>query len=593
MLRSISSWSLTAKLSAIIVSINLLGILGLAIFTWRSETANYMLLTSKGWSQNTTQFATLAAGGIKWGKSEVVADAYAIYREDASLNLVQFAAFTPDLKPVNTWQRPDLAGLPPEGDLLKAAASRPDKLTLVSTGENGELMMITAPLPVDKSGKTGGYVVATWTAQALFAQIQRQVLIAITLEAGVVFASIAVFMLAMRRIVGKPLQFLSARISALQQGDLQTQVVFQDKGDEVGFLARSVEGFRKDAIDQREQRRVAEEQQEVLNGERMRNARMAEDNALIQARIVAEIGSALERLAKGDLDTELHDMGPEFQKLQSDFNRMVQAVASTITEIKEAAENVQSGAGDLSTQAEQLARRTEQQAASLEETAAALAQVTATVHASSQRASATGAMIEDAKSEANHSAKVVRNAIGAMDRIQHSSSQIGQIIGVIDEIAFQTNLLALNAGVEAARAGDAGKGFAVVAQEVRELAQRSANAAKEIKHLVQVSSAEVGSGVELVNKTGDALLKIEQHITSVADGIGDIVESYRQQSTGLQEINSSVNSMDQTTQQNAAMVEEVSAASHDLLSQSQILQSSADRFVLGSGRAKIAARRAA
>lgn len=202
-------------------------------------------------------------------------------------------------------------------------------------------------------------------------------------------------------------------------------------------------------------------------------------------------------------------------------------------------------------------------------------------------------MVDNAKSEANHSAKVVRNAIGAMDRIQHSSSQIGKIIGVIDEIAFQTNLLALNAGVEAARAGEAGKGFAVVAQEVRELAQRSANAAKEIKNLVQVSSAEVGSGVELVNQTGDALLKIELHITSIADGIGEIVESYRQQSTGLQEINTSVNSMDHTTQQNAAMVEEVSAASHDLLSQSRILQTTANRFVLASDGGKSASRRAA
>lgn len=171
MLRSISSWSLTAKLSAIIISINLLGIIGLAIFTWRSETANYMQMASKSWSQNTTQFATLAAGGIKWGKADVVAEAYSIYRDDTSLNLVQFVAFNPDLKPINTWRRPDISGLPAESELVKAAAARPDKLSLISTGENGGLVMITAPLPVDKTGKAGGYIVATWTAETLVAQI--------------------------------------------------------------------------------------------------------------------------------------------------------------------------------------------------------------------------------------------------------------------------------------------------------------------------------------------------------------------------------------------------------------------------------------
>lgn len=592
-MRSLHSLSLSAKLAGIIISINLLGILGLAFLTWKSESENYMVMASKNWSQSTSQFATLSAGGVKWGKADVVADAYALYRNDPTLNLVQFAAFNADLKPVNTWKRGEVEGLPSDGELLKAAEARPENPSVQFAGHEGQLVVVVAPLPADKNGKAGGYVVATWTAEAILAQITRQVLVAISFEAGVVFISLGVFVFAMRRVVGQPLKLLSARITDLEQGDLQGEVVFQHKGDEMGFLARSIERFRKDAIEQHAQRRLAEEQQATINEERSRNALMAEQNAATQKRIMSDVGSALERLAKGDLSAQLRDMGPEFEKLQTDFNRMVDAVATTITQIKEAAENVQGGAGDLSNQAEQLAKRTEQQAAALEETAAAIEQMTVTVRASSQRASNTGTMVNTAKAEANHSAHVVRNAIGAMDRIQHSSSQIGQIIGVIDEIAFQTNLLALNAGVEAARAGEAGKGFAVVAQEVRELAQRSANAAKEIKQLVQVSNAEVGSGVELVNQTGDALLKIEQQITAIADGIGEIVESYRQQSSGLHEINTSVNSMDQTTQQNAAMVEEVSAASHDLLIQSRILQENADRFHLASAGGNRPARRVA
>lgn len=541
-----------------------------------------MQMVSQGWVQNTTQFATLAAGGVKWSKPEVIAEAYALYRDDPTLNLVQFVAFAPDMKAVSAWSRPQVIGLPTEADLKSAAEARPEKPVLSRAGASGELVVITAPLPLDKNGKAAGWVVATWTADSILSLIRHQVLVEIALETSVVFLSLGAFIFAMRRVVGQPLRMLSDRIANLQGGDMESDVVFQEKQDEIGFLARAIDRFRRDAIDQQIQRRTAQEQQQLIDVERTRNARMSEDNASAQRRIMDEVGSALERLAQGDLSTELRDLGPEFDKLRADFNRTVQAVAAAITKIKDAAGNVEGGAGDLSNQAEQLARRTEQQAAALEETAAALAQVTSTVQASSQRASITGNMVTETKSDAHQSAIVVRNAIGAMDRIQSSSSQIGQIIGVIDEIAFQTNLLALNAGVEAARAGEAGKGFAVVAQEVRELAQRSATAAKEIKNLVEVSSSEVGSGVQLVNQTGDALLKIEQQITSIANGIGEIVDSYQQQSSGLSEINASLNSMDQTTQQNAAMVEEVSAACHDLLEQSRVLQATSNAFQLAS-----------
>ncbi|MBP7650287.1 MAG: methyl-accepting chemotaxis protein, partial [Phenylobacterium sp.] len=211
-----------------------------------------------------------------------------------------------------------------------------------------------------------------------------------------------------------------------------------------------------------------------------------------------------------------------------------------------------------------LSRRTEQQAASLEETAAALDEITATVKKSADGASHARAVVQTAKTGAADGGEIVRQAVLAMGEIEKSSTQISQIIGVIDEIAFQTNLLALNAGVEAARAGEAGKGFAVVASEVRALAQRSAEAAKEIKALISASSTQVGSGVQLVGKTGQALEMLVAQVDEIDGLVGEIAASAKEQATGLNEVNAAVNKMDQVTQQNAAMVEESTAAAHAL-----------------------------
>jgi methyl-accepting chemotaxis protein len=194
------------------------------------------------------------------------------------------------------------------------------------------------------------------------------------------------------------------------------------------------------------------------------------------------------------------------------------------------------------------------------------------VRTAAERANEARQMVAETKTSANRSGDIVRNAVDAMGRIEGSSQKISQIIGVIDEIAFQTNLLALNAGVEAARAGEAGRGFAVVAQEVRELAQRSANAAKEIKALISASAHEVDTGVGLVRATGDALLEIERLVNRVNDSVDTIATAAKEQATGLAEINTSVNHMDQMTQQNAAMVEETSAAGQSLAEESRRLR---------------------
>nr|WP_298688859.1 methyl-accepting chemotaxis protein [uncultured Dongia sp.] len=230
-----------------------------------------------------------------------------------------------------------------------------------------------------------------------------------------------------------------------------------------------------------------------------------------------------------------------------------------------------------------MSKRTENQAAAIEETAAAREEITTTVSNSSHRAQEAGELVRKTKDNAEHSGKVVGQAVEAMGKIEQSAGEIANIIGVIDEIAFQTNLLALNAGVEAARAGDAGKGFAVVAQEVRELAQRSAKAAKEIKELINTSNEHVKSGVALVGDTGKALQEIVVQVVQVDGNVGAIVEASREQATGLKEINTAVTTMDQGTQQNAAMVEETTAAAHGLAKEAEQLFQLLAQFNIGAG----------
>jgi methyl-accepting chemotaxis protein len=257
----------------------------------------------------------------------------------------------------------------------------------------------------------------------------------------------------------------------------------------------------------------------------------------------------------------------------------MQAVGENAEAISAGSKQISSAAGDLS-------KRTEQQAASIEETAAALEEITTTVADSSRRADHAGKLVADTRGNAEQSGEIVRKAIAAMGQIEGSSKEISNIIGVIDDIAFQTNLLALNAGVEAARAGEAGKGFAVVAQEVRELAQRSAKAAKEIKALINTSGEQVKTGVQLVGQTGQALEQIVRQVHEIDINVSAIVEAAKEQATGLKEINTAVNVMDQGTQQNAAMVEESTAASHNLAREAAALFSLIGQFQVGTATAQ-------
>ena len=310
---------------------------------------------------------------------------------------------------------------------------------------------------------------------------------------------------------------------------------------------------------------------------------------------ISELGGALRNLSEGDLTKTLErSFVPSMEQLRHDFNATIRRLSDTLTTVGENASAIAAGSRELGDSAEAFSRRTEQQAASVEETAAALEEITTTVADSSQRADEAGRLVAETKHGAEQSGTVVRSAVAAMDQIEKSSREITNIIGVIDDIAFQTNLLALNAGVEAARAGEAGKGFAVVAQEVRELAQRSASAAKEIKALITASSEHVKNGVGLVGQTGKALEQIVTQVGDINTNVAAIVKASKEQTIGLREINSAINSLDQTTQQNAAMVEESTAASLRLANEADALHTLLAQFRLADARIRdMAMRRAA
>jgi methyl-accepting chemotaxis protein len=391
------------------------------------------------------------------------------------------------------------------------------------------------------------------------------------------------------RAIAGPISKMTDAMGKLASGDHAVDVPAVGRRDEVGQMADAVQTFKDAAIEKvrleaeaAAQRREVEEQRKAAEAERAATAQQ-------QSQVVDGLAQGLERLAGGVLTFRLNEaFAPSYEKLRADFNAAMEQMQRTIAEVATNSSGVRTASTEISQASDNLSRRTEQQAASLEETAAALDEITATVRKTAEGAGQARDAVGQARADAERSGIVVRDAVAAMAEIENSAQQISQIIGVIDEIAFQTNLLALNAGVEAARAGDAGRGFAVVASEVRALAQRSADAAKEIKALISASSQQVDRGVNLVGETGKVLERIVTQVTQINGVVTEIAASAEEQSTGLQQVNTAVNQMDQVTQQNAAMVEEATAASHALTSEADTLARLISRFELGA-EAKAAA----
>lgn len=424
-----------------------------------------------------------------------------------------------------------------------------------------------------------GFVVDSGVAYASISQFRVAAIIATTLA---VIGMIGFLAFLLGRLVITPVTQMTAAMQNLASGQLSITIPGQDRTDQIGSMAAAVAVFRTNALERQRLETEASASRSLSEQERdQRERTAAKDSADIQFAVDA-LAKGLEHLSNGDLQYRISTpFVARVDRLREDFNNSITKLNDALTNVGQNARAIDAGATEIRHSADDLARRTEQQAASVEQTAAALEEITTTVKDAAQRAEEVGKLVDRTRNNAEQSGHVVNDAVRAMEGIEHSSTEISKIIGVIDEIAFQTNLLALNAGVEAARAGEAGKGFAVVAQEVRELAQRSATAAKEIKALISTSTAQVQEGVTLVDNAGKALEAIVTQVQEINRHINAIVIATREQSTGLSEINTAINTIDQGTQQNAAMVEEQTAASHGLASEAASLNELLAQFRLG------------
>ena len=368
------------------------------------------------------------------------------------------------------------------------------------------------------------------------------------------------------KLICDPYVATVVRTEGLARGDLDSLIDYTHHSDCVGRMTKAMDVFRANALAVR---------------------KAGED----QERIVTALGNALSRLSDADLTSRLNEALPgKGEALRQQFNQAVTVLQDTLSTVSQSSHTIANASSEIRAASNDLANRTEQQAASIQEANRAMGDVTKLVERNTSSVFDVNQSITDAHREATQGGRIVEDAVSAMTKIQSSSQEIGQIINVIDGIAFQTNLLALNAGVEAARAGDAGKGFAVVANEVRALAQRSADAAREIKDLINASSQHVSQGVDLVGATGKALGQIVARVGEVSVLVQSIAESAQQQVQMLAGVSSTVNQMDTMTQQNAAMVEESNAAAQSLADEAGRLANNVSRFNISRGGSTQSAR---
>ncbi|MBY4894373.1 HAMP domain-containing protein [Rhodobacteraceae bacterium N5(2021)] len=411
----------------------------------------------------------------------------------------------------------------------------------------GQGYIVAEPVFFDNNGPPVGAIAIVWSPNAVLAKLAVQRAIAIAVLILVFIAILALMKRNLQKTLRVPITQVEQAVTGLAEGDYDKTVPLQDRADEIGAIAGALETLRA---------RLSDAKADEARREEARH---------VQTIVVDRLAEAMTALSDGDLTHRIDDdMTEAYERLRMDYNAAVQRMAQVIGEVSYNVNSVARGSKAISQGSDDLASRTEQQAAALEQSAAAIGTLTESVQNTAQEARDVEAVVLNACATAESSGAIVQSAMNAMTDIEGSSAQVSQIIGLIDEIAFQTNLLALNAGVEAARAGEAGRGFAVVASEVRALAQRASDAAMQIKTLIGQSSSQVQTGVELVGNAGKALEEISRQVASISSHVSSIAQEAVGQATGLGEINEAVLSLDQVTQENAAMVEESNAAAHAL-----------------------------
>ncbi len=445
---------------------------------------------------------------------------------------------------------------------------------------------ITGYFPVkNAAGANVGMLFIGIPTEVYFKKINDLQYLILAIGVGVMLLFGCLAYLAIRASIS-PLRKLTGSVQTISTGNLDIDVPYLEKQNEFGGIARALAVFRENALSKRRMESESENRRLETDAERAhRDAEKKDLDRQIDF-AVSELAAGLGRLSQGDLSRQIETpFTGRLEQLRVDFNGSIVRLQDTLGNIRDNAMAIQRNGTQMRSSADALSKRTEAQAASLEETAAAVEEITVTVKSSAGRAHETNRAVAETKKSADSSGVVVSSAIAAMGRIEEASRQIEQIIEVIDEIAFQTNLLALNAGIEAARAGDAGKGFAVVAQEVRELAQRSAGAAREIKDLINKSTNEVATGSRLVQETGAVLASISTQIVAISQHVEMIATASSDQSAALSEVNGSVNQMDQMTQQNAAMVEQTTQSSRQLANEADTLMHLVEQFRLNAATA--------
>jgi methyl-accepting chemotaxis protein len=416
---------------------------------------------------------------------------------------------------------------------------------------------------------------------ALLSELGQSRMLLIVVAIASLLAAFAIAFFYVQRSVMRRLSTTCDTMRRLASGDNTVAIVGVKDSDEIGEMARALTVFRDAAIEKERVEAAAAEDRRLAEEERARNDAARAEAARQVAQVVDGLGRGLERLAQGDLTYRVReDWAGEYRKIQDDFNGAIDQLQETLTAIVESSREVSSASAEISSSTTDLSQRTEEQAANLEETSASMEEIAATVKKNAENAQQANGLMQGTRDVAGRGGEVVAEAVAAMSRIEETSRKISDIISVIDEIARQTNLLALNAAVEAARAGEAGRGFAVVASEVRNLAQRSSQAAKDIKDLIQNSSTAVGQGVQLVNRAGESLTDILKSINEVAAIVADIANASAEQAAGIDQINQALNQMDEVTQQNSALVEENAATAKTLEHQSSALDGRVAAFRL-------------